>query len=58
MAKVIRINDETTRAELAEALTHLAKYARRQPHHPDCARWVLAHQRIDALPVDWEQASA
>lgn len=53
MTKVIRINDETTRAELAEALTHLAKYARRQPHHPDCTRWVLAHQRIDALLVDW-----
>lgn len=58
MAKILRITDETTREELAEALTHLARYARRQPHHPDCTRWVLAHQRIDALLTDWQRASA
>jgi len=51
------ITDQTTREELAEALTNLARYAAHQQHHPDNARWVRAHARIDALLDDWEAAS-
>jgi len=52
------VTDETTRAELAEALTHLAAYASRQQHHPDCERWVTAHRRIDVLLTEYERAPA
>lgn len=51
---LIHVTDETTRDELPEALTHLAQYAARQQHHPDCTTWVRAHERIDALLCDWE----
>lgn len=54
----LRITDESTKADIAEALTHLATYASRQQHHPDSVRWVRAHERIDALLEDWEQAPA
>jgi hypothetical protein len=54
----ILITDDSTKAEVAEALTHLAQYAARQQHHPDCARWVLAHRRMNALLEDWERAPA
>lgn len=50
---LIPVTDETTRDDLAEALTHLARYAARQQHHPDCSTWVRAHERIDALLDDW-----
>lgn len=56
--QVIRVTDDTTKAELEEALTNLAQYAARQQHHPDCERWVTAHRRIDALLCDWERAPA
>lgn len=54
----IRITDESTKAEVAEALTHLAQYAARQQHHPDCVQWVTAHERIDSLLGDWQVAPA
>jgi hypothetical protein len=54
----IRITDESTREEIGEALTHLAQYAARQQHHPDCSRWVRAHERIDSLLDDWLEAEA
>lgn len=54
----IVVTDETTRAELAEAITHLGAYAARQMHHPDCERWVTAHRRIDNLLYEWQRASA
>ena len=54
----VRITDESTRTEIAEALTHLAQYAAKQQHHPDCSRWVRAHERIDALLDDWLKAPA
>lgn len=57
-AEFVRITDDSTRAEIAEAITHLAAYAARQQHHPDSGRWVRAHQRIDALLGDWEKARA
>lgn len=56
--ETIRITDESTRAEIAEAITHLAQYAARQMHHVDCSRWVRAHERIDHLLDDWEAAKA
>lgn len=54
--EAIRITDESSRADIAEALTHLAAYAARQQHHVDCVRWVRAHERIDELLGDWERA--
>jgi hypothetical protein len=58
MPDVIRVDDETTKAELEEALTNLCAYAKRQMHHPDCERWTTAHSRIDALLDDWRRAPA
>ncbi len=55
---VTRVTDQTTRLELAEALTNLAAYAARQQHHPDCVRWVRAHERINVLLDDYERAPA
>ena len=54
--ETVRITDESTAEEIAEAITHLGQYAARQQHHPDCGRWVRAHQRIDALLCEWERA--
>lgn len=51
---ITRITDESTRADLEEALTNLSKYAGHQLHHVDCSRWVRAHQRIDALLDEWQ----
>lgn len=56
--EVIHLTDDSTKAEVAEAITHLAHYAARQMHHPDCTRWVRAHERINQLLVDWEHAPA
>jgi hypothetical protein len=58
VSDTIRVTDETTRAEIEEALRHLAQYAKRQMHHPDCGPWLSAHQRIDSLLLDWEKAPA
>ncbi|GAB2970210.1 hypothetical protein [Nocardioides montaniterrae] len=52
MAETIRVTDETTRAELIEALGNLCAYAKRQPHVlgvSSPSRWDLAHRRIDAV---------
>lgn len=54
--ETIRLTDDSTKPEIAEALTHLAAYAARQQHHPDSVRWVRAHERIDRLLCDWERA--
>lgn len=51
-----RVTDETTKAEIEEALLHLAAFAAHQLHHPDCKPWVTAHERIDALLTDWRKA--
>lgn len=56
--ELIRLDEESTKADYAEALTHLAQYAARQQHHPDCSRWVRAHERMNALLEDWERAPA
>lgn len=55
---IIVVTDETSPVEIAEAITHLAAYAKRQQHHPDCAAWTNAHARIDCLLEDWEARKA
>jgi hypothetical protein len=55
---LIRVTDDTTKAEIAETLTHLAQYAMRQQHHRDCIKWLKAHEKMDALLEDWEKAPA
>lgn len=55
---LIRLDDDSTKAEVAEAITHLAEYAARQQHHPDCTRWVRAHDKINQLLDDYENAPA
>lgn len=53
MTTITRVTDDATPAELAEALTHLAAKARREPavfgtlERP--SNWDLRHARIDAL---------
>lgn len=60
MATVLRVTDDSDRAEIAEALTHCCRTAIRAPHvlgtveHPSA--WDLAHLRLDALLVEWERA--
>ena len=51
---VLRITDDSTRAEIAEAIGHLrAAYLR----GPQGERWQdLHHARIDALLLEWERA--
>lgn len=57
---IIRVTDETPRAEIAEALTHCCRTAIRAPHvmgseeHPSA--WDKAHARLDALLEDWLRA--
>jgi hypothetical protein len=57
---IIRVTDETTRAEIAEALTNLGHVARREfpvvgtPRAP--TPWDRRHQAINALLDDWERA--
>lgn len=55
--EVIRLDDDSTKVEIAEAITHLAEYAARQQHHPDSTRWVRAHAKIDQLLTDYENAA-
>lgn len=53
-ADIIRVCDDSSREDIAEAITHLGEYAAHQLHHPDCKPWVTAHRRIDALLDDWQ----
>jgi len=53
---LLQVQEQTTKAELEEALTHLARYAAHQLHHVDNSRWVRAHQRINTLLSEWEAA--
>lgn len=47
--------DETTKAELEEAMSNLAATLHRMPEHWVERRAAL-HLKIDALLVDWESA--
>lgn len=53
-AEIIRVTDETTRAEIEECLLHLRDAQKRAPV-------VMAerfHAKYDALLDEWEQAPA
>lgn len=49
----IRVTDETTRAEIEEALTTLARQAARIPRHHVEAK-AKAHETLDVLLLEWE----
>lgn len=54
-AEIIRVTDDTTRAELEEAITgHNLTLSRMPKHWTD--RRARLHALIDALLEDWEQA--
>lgn len=53
---VVRVTDDTTRAELAETLRLLCDAAKRLPHVQGvCApsSWDIQHARIDAVLDEW-----
>lgn len=54
--EIVRVTDDTTRAEIAEALTNLAATASRLLHHPDNGPWLRCHARMDVLLEDWLNA--
>jgi hypothetical protein len=58
---VLRVTDDSTREEIAEAITHCCRTAVRAPHviSPDPDRpsqWDIAHVRLNALLAEWEAA--
>lgn len=57
MPDTIVITDETTRAELEEAMTNIVGTLHRMPAHWIDRRAGL-HAKLDAMLTDWEQAPA
>ncbi len=63
-ATIIRVTDDTTRAELEEALTNLANHARRQVYVIEKftddrpTAWTVAHRQINAVLGDWLSAGS
>lgn len=57
MMTTIRITDDTTRAELEEAITSHRETLRRMPAHWTDRRAAI-HAKIDAMLDDWEAAGA
>lgn len=55
---MLLISDETTRDEIAEAITHVNAYAERQPHIIGWGTWERAHQKLNVLLSDWEKAAS
>lgn len=53
---MLKVTDDTTRDDIAEALRHVCAYAERQPHVIGWSTWERAHERIDQLLTDYEQA--
>jgi hypothetical protein len=52
---IVRVTDNTTKAELEEAITsHRATLARMPAHWTD--RRAALHAKIDAMLADWERA--
>ena len=55
---MVVITDESTAADIAEAITHVNHDAKRAPHvlgtadHP--SRWDKRHELIDAMLTDWQ----
>lgn len=62
MPDVIRVSDDSTRADIAEAMTNLCARARREMPVVGTVDlptpWDKRHEALDALLTDWEQASA
>ncbi len=60
----IRVTDDTTRHELAEAIDNLNRSAKRAQHivekfsDDEPTEWTRWHRRIDALLEDWMKAPA
>lgn len=56
----LRVTDDTTRAELAEAMAHVLRLAKREMPKVGTAEyptpWDTRHATLDALLTDWEQA--
>lgn len=52
-----RITDDTTRAELEEAMTNVVATLRRMPAHWADRRATL-HAKLDDMLLDWQQADA
>lgn len=57
MPDTIVITDETTRAELEEAMTNIVATLHRMPAHWTDRRAGL-HAKLDHMLEDWEQAPA
>lgn len=45
-----------SREDLAEALTHMAEHAKRQPHIVGHRKWEDAHAKLDGMLTAWERA--
>jgi hypothetical protein len=56
---VVKVSDTSTRHEIAEVLAEANYHAKRKPHVLGVvgpSAWDVAHDLIDALLDDWEQA--
>ena len=53
---VVLVTDDTTRAELEQAIISHRETLRRMPAHWTDRRAAI-HARIDAMLTDWEQAA-
>ena len=62
MSDLLRITDDTTRAEIVSVITSVCDRAKRIPHVLGTeelpSEWDRRHEQIDRLLRDWEQASA
>lgn len=62
--QVVRVTDEDTRADIAEALTNLCAHAKRQQYVVERSyldlptAWTKAHQQINAVLADYFKAKA
>lgn len=52
---ILKVSDETTRAELEEAIANLNATLHRMPEHWTDRRAGI-HAKIDALLTDWQAA--
>ena len=55
MTPLVRVTDDTTRADLEVAMTNLAQQAKRLPAH-FVDRRAQIHATIDSLLYDWQAA--
>lgn len=59
---VVKVTDQTTRAEIAGVLAEANWHAKRKPHvvgdETLPTAWDVAHDLLDHLLTDWERADA